>query len=128
MLRLTYPRHVRIRRRADFQDCYARGKRCPAGRFLLFAACGTQAGTRTGVTVSRKVGRAVVRNRIKRLLREFFRLNGNALPEGADIVVVARKEANCGLGLRDVTEDLLSGLRKLRLRGKGGGRTRQDNS
>ncbi len=49
--------------------------------------------TRLGVTVSRKVGSAVIRNRIKRLIREAFRLQRHRLPQTLDLVVVAKRAA-----------------------------------
>ena len=104
------PRHVRIRHRAEFTACYEQGRRYHTGHFLLFILQGGQPActTRTGMAVSRKVGNAVVRNRIKRLLREFFRLNAGILPRMADVVAVAKHQADCaGLGLADVTRELL---------------------
>ena len=49
---------------------------------------------RLGVSVGRKVGGAVVRNRIKRLLREAFRAEARLLPPGTDAVIVARRDAH----------------------------------
>jgi len=60
---------------------------------------------RLGVTVTKKTANAVRRNRIKRLIREFFRLNKPLLPEGHDFLIIARKDAS-GLKLKNVTEEL----------------------
>lgn len=49
--------------------------------------------TRLGITASKRTGNAVKRNRIKRLVREFFRLNKERLPQGVDILIAAKNGA-----------------------------------
>jgi ribonuclease P protein component len=53
-----------------------------------------QGTTRLGITVSKRVGNSVRRNRVKRLVREFFRLHKDSFPQGCDIVIAARKDAD----------------------------------
>jgi ribonuclease P protein component len=98
------PRHVgrrpkrgRLSRSAEFERVYRQG-RSVANRFLVLysfprSSAGEPAdGARLGVSVSRKVGGAVDRNRIKRLLREAFGAVGAGLADDQDVVVVARPE------------------------------------
>lgn len=68
---------------------------------------GQRALGRLGITVSKRVGSAVTRNRIKRLVREFVRHNKSWLPEGHDVVVIAKRSAAAVRGLDEVARDLL---------------------
>ncbi len=88
----------RIRRGADFERAYRR--RCTAsdGLLLVFGCANGLAYPRLGLSVSRKVGKAVLRNRWKRLIREAFRLSREKLPAGVDLVVVPRRTAEPELG------------------------------
>ena len=89
------PRSGRLSRSADFERVYRRGKSHGNRHLVLYAfPRGAEAdGPRLGVSVSRKVGGAVHRNKVKRLLREAFRAREADLPADHDYVVVARPEA-----------------------------------
>jgi ribonuclease P protein component len=89
------PKRGRLSRSADFERVYRQG-RSVANRWLVlyaFPNADAAAGPRLGLSVSRKVGGAVDRNRVKRLLREAFRAEAGRVPADRDIVVVARPEA-----------------------------------
>ena len=80
----------RIRRRADFKLVYERGARLHGRYSTLFILPNTLDVGRLGVAATKKLGGAVVRNRVKRLIREVFRRNKVA--PGFDIVVVPKRE------------------------------------
>jgi ribonuclease P protein component len=91
--------------RADFVNLNRSGKRYHTRHFVVIGKQNGLSITRLGVTVSKKAGNAVKRNRIKRLIREFFRLNTSQIPQGCDIVVAAKKDASY-LDLWKVKEEL----------------------
>ena len=76
-----------------FRRAYNRGKTAADSRLALYVRRNGRKANRLGLTVSTKVGCAVVRNRIRRRLREIYRLNEGALAYGCDVVVVARTRA-----------------------------------
>lgn len=85
----------RLTRSADFERVYRQGRSHGNRYFVLYAFPRTGEGeARLGVSVSRKVGGAVDRNRVKRVLREAFWSLGERLPEGHDFVIVARPAIN----------------------------------
>ena len=85
--------HVyRITRGAEFQRAYQRRLTAGDDRLLVFAYPNGLAHPRLGLSVSRKVGNAVVRNRWKRCIREAFRLSREQLPFGVDLVVIPRPD------------------------------------
>lgn len=90
-----FPKSVRLRRQAEFDLVY-QGKVFAADDVLVIRAIRHESGvTRLGLSVSRKVGNAVVRNRWKRLIREAFRRQRLELPVGMDMVVRPKKGATC---------------------------------
>lgn len=73
-------------------QCYDSGRRHYTKQFVVFSRNREDGGEwRLGLAVTRKTGCAVVRNRVKRVVREFFRLNQECLPQGYDIVVVPKR-------------------------------------
>ncbi len=95
----TFPREFRLRSQADFDRVYQRDV-VAADDVLVARGCENVLGySRLGLSVSRKVGNAVVRNRWKRLMREAFRLTRDTLPAGIDFVLRPRRGAECNLSL-----------------------------
>jgi ribonuclease P protein component len=97
-----FGRDRRIRSRADFVRVQTYGERAMSSHFVLLVAArakvespgGPAPPSRLGIVVTRKVGSATVRNRIKRLCRECFRLWPAFVPDGIDLVVIAREGAH----------------------------------
>lgn len=86
-----FPKQDRILLRSDFLAVTRKGRRFSTRFFLVFLRPNRHGRTRLGITVSRKIGKAVKRNFLKRRVREFFRLHRPLLPRSTDIVIIAKK-------------------------------------
>ena len=105
----SYPPDLRLRKRSEFlRLAGAAQKRASRGILVVWQGNGL-ANARLGVTVSRKVGCAVVRNRIKRYIRETFRTNRSCLP-AVDLNVIARSEA-ATMDFHGLQQELLKAFR-----------------
>ena len=89
---LTFPKNARLSRAAEFAKVKAGGKAFP-GKFMLLSVLAQAPDTRIGIITSRKVGNAVKRNRVRRRLREIFRVGRMDVKTGFWIVLIARRAA-----------------------------------
>jgi ribonuclease P protein component len=105
----------RLRQRADFLAA-ATGAKVPTAAFVLQVRKRADSGPiRVGFTVSRKVGTAVERNRVRRRLKEIVRLSAaTGLSRGHDYVLIGRRAA-LSLPFESITEDFNRALRRLRV-------------
>ncbi len=105
----------RLRKPGEFLKLQRRGVRHQSGHFVLYGLGGAKdEPSRLGIAVSRRVGIAVIRNRLKRRVRECYRLKLRAmLPAGVSVVVIARKGAG-ELGWMALRAELLESANNLR--------------
>ena len=88
--RLKFPRQARLVRRAEYEAVYRDGRRRSSQQFAVFGRANGLGRSRFGISVKKALGGAVVRNRIRRRIREILRLNGSEIPSGWDIVIHPR--------------------------------------
>lgn len=97
-----------------FRRAYAKGKSAATPTLVLYARPNGLSCNRLGLTVGTKVGKAVTRNRVRRRLRESYRLREGSVKTGYDLVVVARTAA-AEARFRELDRHLASLLKRLGL-------------
>jgi ribonuclease P protein component len=90
---LSFPARLKLKTTPEFQAVYTAKCSTADGRLIVYALPNGMPESRVGLSVSKKVGNAVVRNRVKRMLREAFRLARSSLPMGFDFVLIPRNDA-----------------------------------
>jgi ribonuclease P protein component len=110
----SLPPEYRLRSPADFERVYALKQRAADERLLVFAARNETGQTRAGYSVSRKNGNSVRRHRLKRLMREAYRLVRNQLPTGLDLVLIPQPAKQATVA--EYQESLLRLARKIERR------------
>ncbi|WP_207719472.1 MULTISPECIES: ribonuclease P protein component [unclassified Clostridium] len=84
----------RLKKNAEFRVVYRKGKSFSNNLLVLYIYKNKKDFNRLGIVVSKKVGKSVIRNRIKRLIKESFRLNCCDLKTGYDLIFIARNASN----------------------------------
>ena len=107
-----FPRQHRIVRGSEYRAIYRIGVKLNSDRLVLFGRENNLKHSRLGITVSRKVGGAVIRNRVKRLFREIFRKSVADIPNHFDLVVNA-KRACAGACYSDLGAEFIFAAQKL---------------
>ena len=100
-----FPPEFRMTYASEFRRARLGGRKTHTPHFLIYSLKKVDGPSRLGLTVSRKVGGAVVRNRVKRLLREIFRRWNDRLPFELDISIIA-KPGSGTLLLSQIQEEL----------------------
>ena len=106
-----FPKSKRLLKTVEFKAVFGAGTKNVTRHLVLFGI--PSATDRVGLVVSKKVGNAVVRNRVKRIIREQFRLNSSGSPLPMDLVVVARHTAK-DASYDEIARSLDKGISKLK--------------
>lgn len=103
---------VALNRNGMFQRLYSKGTSSSDRNIVIYLLPNRQKINRLGITVSKKTGKAVLRNRIKRLIKESYRLNEKSIKAGYDIVIVARRNI-INVSYWDISTSLVKLMDKL---------------
>ncbi|MGE5588839.1 MAG: ribonuclease P protein component [Clostridia bacterium] len=100
------PRSERLRKSRGFTRVFEHGKSLPGRRVVVYYMENGLPFNRVGVAVSKRLGGAVERNRLKRVVKEAYRASEAALREGLDLVLLPRSKAKTA-SFQEVREELL---------------------
>ena len=107
-----FPHHLHLRRTADFDRVFKEGKRAGSRCLLAFALPNGEGHPRVGFAVTKKLGSAPVRNRVRRVMREALRLNRHLLTASIDVVLLPKRDW-ADYRLKELEPSMQSLLRKL---------------
>jgi len=107
--RRTFTKADRIRTSSEYRTLSKNGDRHYSEHFIFISRKNRSWGPRLGITVTKKVGKAVTRNKIKRIIRDYFRLNRSLLPGRLEINVIARPSSG-KLGPAEIRKYLIRGF------------------
>lgn len=105
---------TKIKKNAEFRKIYNCRKSVADRNMVLYFLSNNMEDCRFGFTVSKKIGNAVTRNRVRRLFGEVCRLNKEKFPKGYDFILLARRDI-VGLDFCQIEEGILKLLKKLRI-------------
>lgn len=101
----SFPKSARLLARREFLLLQSRGKRRHCPHFVLLLSPAKNGRSRLGITVTRRFGNAVQRNKMKRLLREFFRINKEKIAPEQDMLIIPRSGSH-RLTLKQITQEI----------------------
>lgn len=107
---MKYTKSLKLNK--DFRRLYYRGKSCVCRNVVVYCMKNRTDSNRLGITCGKNVGKAVKRNRLKRLVRESYRLMEDKIQKGFDFVVVVRTRA-ADKPFSEINADLVYAMKKL---------------
>ncbi|MBC8586711.1 ribonuclease P protein component [Paratissierella segnis] len=100
----------RLRKNIEFKRVYNKGKNYWNGDLTLYVKKNGLRETRLGITITKKIGNAVVRNKIRRRIKEIYRLNHHRVKNGYDLIFIPKKNV-VGLSYKELEKSLIHVLR-----------------
>lgn len=111
-MRFKFRKYERLRKEKDFENVFKNGKKRVSDKFIIYFIKNNLLYSRLGISIKRKIGKANKRNRIKRLIREYFRLNKHKFNDMYDFLFVVRPNFDL-FDLDSITKEIESLLNDL---------------